>query len=244
MTGARALAGAVVTVGLLAQAVLANPARADETIEAFLARVEAAYAAPDPAAAMAELFHLEGVDAETRETYDTRLIPHLLRGHDAPTVGTEPVPDDFDPLYVLNGYEYRPNLAPLGYVVIDGTTKAVYGRRDDGRYYFVGTTRTAVNPDGPPDRMLQMMLVGQASPPVNYTGHFDVMQSNGKIKRMELEDNGHGNTTAIIMGQYIERCEVTNDSARGSLWLRLQEGEETVFDERIETPATRLSYRR
>jgi len=46
------------------------------------------------------------------------------------------------------------------------------------------------------------------------------------------------------MGQYIERCEVTNDSARGTLWLRLQEGEETVFDERIETPATRLSYRR
>ena len=47
-----------------------------------------------------------------------------------------------------------------------------------------------------PDRMLQMMLVGMASPPVNYTGHCDVMQSNGKIKRMELEDNGHGNTTA------------------------------------------------
>ncbi len=243
MAWARMLAGAVITVGLLAQGVLANPARADEAIEAFLARVEAAYGAPDPAEAMTRLFHLEGVDAETREIFDKTLIPHLLRGHDAPTVGAEPVPDDFDPLYVLNGYEYRPNLTPLGYVVIDGTTKAVYGRHD-GRYYFVGTTRIAVNPDGPPDRMLQMMLVGMASPPVNYTGHCDVMQSNGKIKRMELEDTGHGNTTAIVMGQYIERCEVTNDSGIGSLWLRLQEGEETVFDERIETPATRLSYRR
>ncbi len=237
------LTARTLATGLLFVLVVAGPARADEPISDFLARVAAAYGAPDPAVAMTELFHLEGVDAETRETFDERVIPHLLRGHDAPTVGTEPVPDDFDPVYVLNGYEYRPNLAPEGYVVVDGTTKAVYGRHD-GRYFFVGTIRIAVNPDAPPDRMLQMMLVGMASPPVNYTGHCDVMQSNGKIKRMELEDTGHGNTTAIVMGQYIERCEVTNDSGRGSLWLRLQEGEETVFDQRIETPATRLSYRR
>ena len=243
MAWTRALAGAVITVGLLAQTAIANPVRADEAIEAFLARVEAAYAAPDRKTAMTELFYLEGVDEKSRETYDTLLIPRLLRGHDAPTIGTEPVPDDFDPLYVLNGYEYRPNLAPLGYVVIDDTSKAVYGQHD-GRFYFVGTTRAAVNPEGPPDKMLQMMLVGMASPPLNYTGHCDVMQSNGKTKRMTLEDNGNGNTTAIIMGQYIERCEVTNDSVRGTLWLRLQEDEETVFDERIETPATRLTYRR
>lgn len=153
MTGARALAGAAITVGLPAQAVLANPARAAEAIEAFLSRVEAAYGAPDPTAAMMRLFYFEGVDAETRETYDKTLIPHLLRGHDAPTVGVEPVPDDFDPLYVLNGYEYRPNLTPLGYLVIDGTTKAVYGQHE-GQYYLVGTTRIAVNPDGQPDRML------------------------------------------------------------------------------------------
>ena len=237
------LTARTLTAGLLVVLVVAGPARADEPIEDFLARVEAAYAAPDPAAAMTELFHLDGVDAQSREVYDKKIIPLLLRGHDAPAVGTEPVSDDFDPVYVLNGYEYRPNLTPLGYVVIDDKTRMVYGRHD-GRYVFVGTARTAVNPDGPPDRMLQMMLVGIAHPPVNYTGYCDVMQSNGKTKRMELEDSGNGNTTAIIMGQYIERCEVTNDSGRGSLSLRLQEGEETVFDERAETPATRHSYRR
>ena len=72
MAWARALAGAAITAGLLAQVVIASPALADEAIEDFLARVEAAYAAPDPTAAITRLFYFEGVDAETRETYDKR----------------------------------------------------------------------------------------------------------------------------------------------------------------------------
>ena len=116
--------------------------------------------------------------------------------------------------------------------------------RHKGRYFIVAMNRKAFTPPPTPDKMLQMMVIGMGSPPIRYRGHCDVMQGNGKIRRMELEDSGRGNNTSIITAQHVVACDLVNTSARGALSLRVQEGETVVFNKRVEAPDTSLSYRR
>ena len=89
-----------------------------------------------------------------------------------------------------------------------------------------------------------MMVIGAGHPPVRFDGYCDIMLGNGHIRRMTLEDNGHGGNTAIITAQYIIGCELMNKSGRGALSLRLQEAEKMVFQRRVVAPAATISYRR
>ncbi len=232
----------------------AAPAAADQSaaLEAELtARIAAAYRAADKNAALLALFHLAGVDPETRAIFERLHVGRMLARYEAPDVAFEPLPDDFDPLQVAGGYEYRPNLELLGYVVLrvhgeagGRNTRIPYGLHG-GRYLFTGVTRTAVNPDAPPDKTLQMIVIGLAAPPPRFKGFCDVMQSNGQSRRMSIEDNGHGNRTIIVTAQYLERCELTSELSGGDwLSLRLLENDREIFHERIEAPESSLSWRR
>lgn len=220
----------------------AQPALAADR-DRFAERIRAAFRAPDKTVALKRLFHLDGVDAKSMKIYDRLIIGRMVAKLDAPSIAFEPLPADFDPVYVRDGFEFRPNIPLAGYVVLNGKTRVVYGEHD-GRFYFAGTTKIAVNPGGPPDRMLQMMVLGIGAPAVRYSGHCDVMQSNGRLKRMTLEDSGIGNTTAIIMAQHIASCELTKRSPQGTLKLRLQEGEEVSFERIIARDGATLRYRR
>lgn len=221
---------------------LAVHAHAD-TPEQFVERVKAAFQHTDKSAALKRLFYLDDVDPETLKMYESRIIGRMLAKYDRPSVALEPLPTDFDPVQVIDGYEYRPNVEVVGYLVLEGKTRVPYGRRE-GRHYITAMTRRAVNPGGPPDKMLQMMVIGLANPPVRFEGHCDVMQSNGQSRRMKLEDNGHGNRTVIVMAQRIEGCTVVNVSGRGTLSLTLTEGDAEIFKERIEAPETEILFAR
>lgn len=214
-----------------------------ESRDEFVERVHAAYRGPDKLAALKALFYLANVDAETLLTYESRIIGRMLGKYDDPTVTLEPLPHDFDPVQVIRGYEYRPNVKPLGYLVLSGRTKVPYGEHA-GRYFLTAVTRTKITPTPPPDRMLQMMVIGAGHPPVRFNGHCDIMLANGKVRRMTLEDNGHGGNTAIITAQYIISCDLINKSGHGALSLRLQEAEKMVFQQRVTAPATTIAYRR
>lgn len=231
---AAALAAAVLFAGL--------PAKA-ETLDEFANRIGAAYRAADKDAALKALFYLDGVDPDTMKMYEQRTIKRMLGRYDSPAITFEPVPAGNDFTYVAQGYEYRPNLKIVGYAVLNGKTKAPYGIRGD-RHYFIGVLRTKIEPPPPPDTLLQMMVIGMGSPPVTFTGYCNVLQGNGKLRRMELEDSGRGNTTSAIMAQSIEQCELTNTSGRGALSLRLSEGETEIFKQRVEAPDATITYRR
>ncbi len=214
-----------------------------ETRDDFTKRIAAAYRSADKMVALRALFHLDGVDADSLAMYEKRVIPRMLGKLSAPSIAFEPLPDGFNPVYVRDGYEYRPNIEPAGFVVLNTRTRVLYGVRD-GLHYFPGVTRVLVAPGAPSDRLVQMMVVGMASPPVRFAGHCDIMQSNGKLKRMVLESNDSGNQTVALMAQHIAACRVTNTSARGTLWMRLQEGEAVVFDKKVSAPGVTIDYAR
>lgn len=219
-------------------------ARAEDELESeFAGRIEAAYAADGRDAALLALFHLDGVDEETLQTYRNRVVKRMFGKHEAPTIAFEAFPEGYDPGYVYNGYSYKPNLEAVGMVVLGENTRAAYGLHE-GRYIFPGTIKTQVAIPERPDQTLQMMVIGMGHPAVRFEGWCDVMQSDGNLKRMTFEDNGNGNTTAIIMGQYISACDLTNLSARDAISLTLTEGKDETFKKRIEAPETRITFTR
>lgn len=242
-----------IIVAALVLAAVAPAARADELSDAFKARIEAALSIDDAAqraSAVRGLFYGADLDQFTRGLLE-RTIGRIeeLRGQE---ISFEPLPPDLDLIHIVDGYEYRPSIEPLGRVVFTDSaaapgnnTKVLYGRHpDEPRLAFPVTERRLVNPDAPPDKQLQILTIGVAHPPATFTGWCDIALSNNTIKRVDIEDQGIGNQTLIMRGQSIEACEVTNTTGHGSLSLRLYEDDREIFLERVETPAARITYRK
>jgi hypothetical protein len=240
----------VVYFAIITTAGLAS-ADGEPKLAAFRARIEAALAVEDHDArteAVRALFYREGLDewAEDLAARNARMI-RGMRGRD---ITFEPLAPDTELLHVVDGYEYRPNLEPVGYVVFTdpaaepgNNTKAIYGLPPGGdAYHLPLTVRTLVAPDAPPDKQLQMIVIGMAHPPATFHGWCDIRLSNGTVRRVALEDQGNGNQTRVMRGQAIDACEVVKTSPRGPLSLRLLEGDDTIFEERVETPEGRIRY--
>ncbi len=240
---------------LLAALILTAPvaAPADELSDAFKARIEAALAIDDEAqrfVAVGDLFLRNDIDDFSLGLLDrVSGIISELRGHD---ITFEALPPDVELVHVVDGFEYRPNVEPLGRVVFTdpaadpgNNTKILYGRHpDEPRFVFPLTVRQLVNPDAPPDKQLQILTIGFAHPPATFEGWCDIALSNNTIKRVEIDHQNVGNQTLILRGQSIEACEVTNTGGRGGLSLRLYEDDREIFLKQIETPEARISYRK
>lgn len=243
----------VVLVGLMLGTGCAGAQEADDSLEEFAARLEVAFAdgdAEERAQRIKALYYRDGVDEETGQLLEQ--ASRMLARDAQPGIEFEPLDPEAKFLNVLDGYEYSPNLAPEGYVVLTlpgaepgNETRIPYARREaDGFYVLPAVVRRLVNPDAEPDKQLQMIVIGVASPAVTFEGWCDLALSNGTIERVPLEDQGAGNQTRIQRGQRIEACEIVNTSERGSLSLRLIEDETTLFEQRVVAPELTVSYRR
>jgi len=238
-------------VGLALIAGCAGPQETVDSQEAFAERLETAFADGDAtqrAARIRALFHPDGVDEMTGQLLGR--ASEMLARAVQPTITFEPPDADATFLSVLDGYEYSPNLAPEGYVVLTipgaepgNETRIPYARRDDGFHVLPSVVRVLVNPDAEPDKQLQMIVIGVASPPSSFEGWCDIALSNGTTERVPLGDQGAGNQTRIQRGQRIEACEITNTSESGALSLRLLEDETVLFEHRVEVPEMSISYR-
>ena len=117
-----------------------------------------------------------------------------------------------------------------------GYVSFIYGE-NNGKYYFSVRKKTLVNPNTAPDKELLIIVGGNGDPVLKYDGYCNIMQSNNKIMRKALNDKNKGNAfqTIQLPAQYIEKCEVNNNSQSGSLSLKLQEEGETIFEDQIKT---------
>lgn len=213
-----------------------------ETLEDFANRVQSAFAAADQHQAVKSLFNLQGMDDEVIALYDKRTIPMLLR-RPAETVTFEDLPSDFRGEYVQKGYEYRPNLKPLGLLVLNGKTRAPYGKIDE-RYYITGMSRKLVNADPPAEITVQVNVFGFSTPPARYSGSCEILQSNGKTMTMAIEDTGLGNNTMAMTAVRIESCRVTKLSGDGPLTMRVLEADAVLFEQNVTDIGVSLNFSR
>lgn len=147
---------------------------------------------------------------------------------------------------MLDGYEYRRNLEPLGLVNFSGGAKGgssqvPYARHVD-RYVLSPTVRRLVNPDARPALTLQVITIGMAHPALTFTGWSDVELSDGSIQRGAISENVVGNNTLVLHAQAFKACEVSNTGGRGTLSLRLLADGDTVYEHSVAYPAVTIHY--
>lgn len=223
----------------------------DESLESFAARIAEAFApssADARAVKIAALFHKAGLDSDTEKLLE-RSSRHLARLEN-PSIAFEELPVDADVINVLDGYEYAPNLPPLGYLVLTEAdarpgnhTRIFYARTDDdGGLVIPAVTRRLINPDAEPDKLLQMLAMGIAHPALTFEGWCDLALSNGKTERVRLDDQGIGNQTIIMRAQRILACELTNTAQEGRLSLTLLEDDREIFRKAVDYPETIIRY--
>lgn len=216
-----------------------------EPLEAFKARIESAYQSSAKEQAVKALFYQKDLNDE-----DITLLQRTVKqisNQEQANVNFLPVPEDTNLIAVVNGFEYRPNLEVIGFVDIGdngmgGTTKIPYGKASDGKYYFTATTKKLVNPDAGPDKLIQIIVVGQGDPSVTFEGWCDILLSNNETEHKKLDDQGVGNQTLIVRGQKIEKCQITNTSDKGSVSLRLLSDDDVLFEQRVKAPDNTISY--
>lgn len=232
---------------LLVATVLVTGVAGAESLDEFRLRVEAATAhatAQDRVAALEALYYTTGTDEQTRGFMKRAVARLAARG--ASDISLAPLDPDFPMVNVLDGYEYRPNLEPLGLVKFSGgaeggSSQVPYARLGD-RYVLPATVRRLVNPDAEPDLTLQIITIGMAHPALTFTGWCDVELSDGSIQRRAISDNGVGNNTLVFRAQAFRACEVSNTAGRGSLSLRLLADGDTLYEHSVAYPEVTIRY--
>jgi len=232
---------------LIMMTVLVAGVAGAESLDDFKLRIEAAVAHPTEqarAAAVEALYYTAGTDEQTRGFMSRAVGMLTKRRH--PEVSLIPLDPDFAMVNVVNGYEYRPNLEPLGLVKLSGdetggSSQLPYAKHGD-RYVFPATVRRLVNADAKPDLTLQVITSGMAHPPLTFAGWCDVELSDRSIQRRKISDNGVGNNTLVFRAQAFKACEVRNTAGRGSLSLRLLVDGDTLFENRVTYPEAAIRY--
>jgi hypothetical protein len=221
-----------------------------DKLERFHDEIDAALAVEGEAARIAaveNLFHLDGLD-----DWERALAMHLAAQVSALAgqhVTFDPLEADDPLVQVSEGYEYRPNLNVLGRVVFTDaqgqTTDLFFGQptgQPEAAYRFAATERTLVAPDAPPDKGLEILVVGLNGETPQFAGWCDVALSNGKTRRVPLTDEGAGNVSYYLEGQAIEVCDLDKLSDEGLLSLRLLADGAQIFKQRLEGGAGRITY--
>jgi len=240
-----------ISIIFLFQFISAIPLYADQAKQQeFENRMISAFESKDDGASFLNLFYLEGADDEYKEFCNN--MAKESENEDPPQITFEKLSADYNPISILDGYEYKLNLKPLGKITLkfgekNASISIPYGEKNR-EYYFAGRTKTLVNPDAKPDKQLIMMVYGQAPPSLKFDGYCNIMQSNNKTKKLmlsghlESENQAAASKVKSIAGQYIEKCEINNTSQSKILGLRLQEDGQTIFEHQIELPETKIIY--
>lgn len=233
--------GGRISAFLLAVAVLVSGwglavtrAAGGDSKSAFLQAVEKA-ARDKERAAFEKLFYWEGASPDMKEKVGKYFIDGVLAG-DVESVSFQALKPDAKTEYTLNGVRTYPNLKPLGRVRIQfkknssgiASTSAFYGVKD-GAYYFTVAVQEKVREDAPVTQQIQVNVFGTMAPkPVKFKGHFIITQ-NEKPIRYELEDEGRGNQTMVVRGEDLTYLELRRTSSQGELKVRIQVGDDEVF---------------
>ncbi len=214
----------------------------NDSQEGFKKRIEVAFQSKDKKTAIGALFYKDNLNEEMLAMVNGS-VASLMKKKDI-KISFEPVMKGIPLVFVIDGYEYGPNVDVAGYVNFDNpdgsSSKVPYGQASDGRYYFSTTIKKLVNKDAKQDKQIQVVVIGIAESPIKFKGWCKILHSDGKVQSHEL--GGTGSQTLIIRGQEIKTCEVENYSKRGDLSVSLIVGEDEIFNNRINEPETRLSY--
>ena len=187
------------------------------------------------------LFNWDGVDEQMRALSE-RVIDSLMEGK-VKSAEFLPLPEKFKEGFVRNGVKYSANIKLVGVIKVSyeesgnqviGDSKIAYGEKD-GKYYFPSTIAKKTGYTGPPDKTININIIGTSAPdPVLFEG-LCLYNVSGQEKKKKIK--GEGNISEAFWGQEVKSCTIKKLSDTGSMKLVISVGGETIFESEMSETA-------
>jgi hypothetical protein len=144
-------------------------------------------------------------------------------------ISLEPLPPDFQSVYVVNGKKWEPTYPPAGQVTIEykktangplglSPAYAIIG----GHYFLISTKSTDLGWKGPPDKTLSFAVMGRSQDKVQITVKWNA--SGVEQERIFKQTSNMG-----FLGQYIESATVTSTADDTDVTLTISENGKGIF---------------
>jgi hypothetical protein len=171
------------------------------------------------------LIYTVGMSASDRQMAFLPLL--YFNNAEIDTISLVPLPPNFQSIYIVNGKKLEPTYPPIGQVQIE-YKKVANGPLSlipayaivDGHYFIISTKSTDLGWKGPQDKPLGFSLMG-GSPR-------DKVQIEVKWNASGVDqERVYRESSALFLGQYIERVTVTSNNLETT--LTITEGGKEVF---------------
>jgi hypothetical protein len=141
-------------------------------------------------------------------------------------VSPEPLPADFQSVFIVNGKKIEPTYVPLGVIKVEYTgtgagpdsSSAPYASID-GHYFLISSKTTDLGWKGPPDTGLCLMVTGSPQDKVQIA-----VKWNASGVDQEKIFNKY---TTTVIGQYVESATVTSSNPEATLMIL--QGDKQIF---------------
>lgn len=144
-------------------------------------------------------------------------------------ISLEPLPADFQSVYIMGGKKLEPTYLPIGQIKIEykktangplgfSVPYAIVG----GHYFLISSKSTDLGWKGPPDKTLFFNVMGQGQDKVQITAKWNA--SGVEQERIFKETSNMG-----FLGQYVEQIIVTSANDDTDVTLTISESGKEIY---------------
>lgn len=199
---------------------------AQDTPATFLKAVEEALN-EQSAAKFETLIYKEGMSDADKEM-SRRMLQHTLNNPGVDTIELQPLPADFQSVFIIRGKRIEPTAMPVGTVKIQ-YRKAGSGSQSstipyaivNGRFYIIGTKSTDLNWKGPEDKNIGYMIMGKGQDAIKGTVKWNA-------SGVDLEEPISSSSLSFF-GQYIDEVTISSDSADTDVTITIMDSGKQIF---------------
>jgi hypothetical protein len=195
--------------------------------EAFIRALGAAIDAGD-IRMLEKLTCFDGAGEDDRRRMSNSLRMTLINGRKAGGISLMPLPDDFEPVLIVQGRKIEPTAPPRGMVRVvfkdagqGGAESSMPYAVVGGAHLLVGLKSTDLQWRGPPDRNISYSIRGSGADGLHIHG---IWTASGV--RMEKTFK---TANLTFWGRQFEEFTVTSDNGACDVTLVIKEGDEMVF---------------
>lgn len=195
------------------------------------------------AAKLADLTYREGM-SEQDLAMSTRGHEMLLKmSGEIDDVVLQPLPDDFQTVAIMRGKKIEMTAPPKGLVHLkfkDGPTGGNSTSTPytivDGLYYLIGPKTTDLDWQGPPDKNIGFMVIGQGQDNVDIVVEWN---ASGVLQSRKFTE-----PSSTFWGQHINSVTVVSDSDDTDVKITVLENGETIHESEALKGQGKLEYKR
>jgi hypothetical protein len=227
----------ILILGILPVTAWAQPRSAEQFISACRAAIQEKR--PEKLSA---LFYTVGMTDSDKDAAK-RGQQGMFGAGEIESISLEPLPVDFQSIYIMRGKKVEPTYPPAGLIKIKykGSAKgpgsaSVSYAVINGQYFLVSTKSTDLRWSGPPDKSIGFMVMGKGQ---------DKVQIKAKWNASGIDQEHNSKSpSASFWGQYFEKITVTSTEEDTDVTLTVLENGEKIFvSERLKGKGT-IDYKR